>query len=63
MLDPVTRSSSAFSRAGRPGLTKAFSVSTPNVAGTLDSEDAIMDRIRELELQIANQQVSKFFLL
>merc|ERR1719483_2069887 len=50
------RSTSALSRAGRPGLMKSFSVSTPNVAGMLDSENAILERIRDLELQISHQQ-------
>ena len=57
MLDPVGRSTSALSRNGRPGLTKSFSLSTPNIAGMLDGQDAILDRIRDLELQISNQQV------
>ena len=57
MLDPVARSTSALSRNGRPGLMKSFSLSTPNVAGMLDAENAILDRIRDLELQIHGQQV------
>ena len=57
MLDPAARTSSAFSRAGRPGLTKGYSISTPNVA-TLDGDNAILERIREMELQISNQQAS-----
>ena len=57
MLDPTARTTSAFSRAGRPGLTKGYSISTPNVA-TLDGDNAILERIREMELQISNQQVS-----
>ena len=59
MLDPIARSTSAMSRAGRPGLTKAFSMSTPNVAGMLDTENSILERIRDLELQISSQQVEK----
>ena len=62
MLDPVARSTSALSRAGRPGLTKSFSLSTPNVAGLMDTETAILDRIRDLEQQIACQQVAWIFM-
>ena len=57
MLDPTARTTSAFSRAGRPGLTKGYSISTPNVA-TLDGDNAILERIREMELKISNQQAS-----
>lgn len=55
MVDPVMRTASAMSR-GRP-LSKAFSLSTPNVAGLMDSDTEILDRIRDLEEQIAMQQV------
>ena len=63
MLEPATRSTSAMSRAGRPGLVKSFSLSTPNVAGALDAETAILDRIRDLELQISSQQVRGYKLI
>ena len=56
MVDPVVRTTSAFGRAGRPGLTKGYSVSTPNVA-SLTGDQEILERIRDLELQILNQQV------
>ena len=55
LVDPVMRTASAMSR-GRP-LSKAFSLSTPNVAGLMDSDTEILDRIRDLEEQIAMQQV------
>ena len=53
-LDPVTRAASALGR-GRPGLTKAWSVSSPNMTN-MDMD--ILERIRDLEGQIAAQQVS-----
>ena len=56
LVDPVMRTASAMSR-GRSNLTKAFSLSTPNVAGLMDSDTEILDRIRDLEEQIAMQQV------
>ena len=31
-LDPVTRAASALGRVARPGLSKAWSVSSPNMA-------------------------------
>ena len=55
MVDPNVRKTSAFSHAGRPGLTKEYSVSTPNVA-SLDEDNSILEKIRDLELQISNQQ-------
>ena len=55
-LDPVTRAASALGR-GRPGLTKAWSVSSPNMTN-MDMEVDILERIRDLEGQIAAQQVS-----
>ena len=55
MVDPNVRKTSAFGHVGRPGLTKGYSVSTPNVA-SLDDENAILERIRVLELHISNQQ-------
>ena len=58
MVDPNVRKTSALSHAGRPGLTKGYSVSTPNVA-SLDADDAILEKIRDLELQISNQQARK----
>ena len=86
-LDPVTRAASALGRVARPGLSKAWSVSSPNMAqlgahtGTLshvtivtchtlhymstadtDTVD-ILERIRDLEEQIAGQQVSELMLI
>ena len=58
-LDPVTRAASAMGR-GRPGLTKAWSVSSPNMTN-MDMEVDILERIRDLEGQIAAQQVSLTF--
>ena len=58
MVDPNIRKTSAFSHSGRPGLTKGYSVSTPNVA-SLDDDNAILEKIRDLELQISNQQVGQ----
>jgi len=55
-LDPNSRMpsrSAASSRNGRPGLVK--SISSPNVQA-LGEDSQILDRIRELELQIASQQ-------
>ena len=55
-LDPAgLRSASALGR-GRPGLSRGLSM--PNIAGQVDSEAEILERIRDLELQIANQQVN-----
>ena len=59
LVDPVMRTASAMSR-GRP-LSKAFSLSTPNVAGLMDSDTEILDRIRDLEEQIAMQQVCSVY--
>ena len=58
-LDPVTRATSALGRGQRPGLSKAWSVSSPNMAamGMMDHEVDILERIRDLEEQIAAQQV------
>jgi hypothetical protein len=58
MLDPNVRKTSAFGHVGRPGLTKGYTISTPNVA-TLDADNAILERIRDLELQISNQQAQQ----
>ena len=57
LVDPMSRMPSAFSRAGRPGLTKGYSVSSPNVAAVGGDQD-ILERIRDLELQIVDQQVA-----
>ena len=85
-LDPVTRAASALGRVARPGLSKAWSVSSPNMAqlgahtgtphtshvtivtchtlhniSTADTDTVdILERIRDLEEQIAGQQVSEF---
>ena len=89
-LDPVTRAASALGRVARPGLSKAWSVSSPNMAQlgahtgrlshchtvTRDNRDVshitihnlstadtdtvdILERIRDLEEQIATQQVHR----
>lgn len=58
LVDPIMRTASALSRS-RPNLTKAFSLSSPNVAGMMDPDTEILDRIRDLEEQIAMQQVRK----
>merc|ERR1712226_143563 len=55
LVDPIMRTASALSRS-RPILTKAFSLSSPNVAGMMDPDTEILDRIRDLEEQIAMQQ-------
>merc|ERR1712066_655145 len=49
------RTASAMSR-GRSNLSKSFSLSTPNVAGLMDPDTEILDRIRDLEEQISMQQ-------
>ena len=57
-LDPVTRAASAMGRGARPGLSKSWSVSSPNMPGIMDNtETDILERIRDLEAQIAAQQV------
>ena len=62
-LDPVaSRATSAMGRGIRPGLSKAWSVSSPNMAAIgalagLDTEVDILERIRDLEEQITAQQV------
>ena len=56
LVDPLMRTASAMSR-GRPILSKAFSLSSPNVAGLMDTDSEILERIRDLEEQISLQQV------
>ena len=56
LVDPLMRTASAMSR-GRPVLSKAFSLSSPNVAGLMDTDTEILERIRDLEEQISLQQV------
>ena len=57
-IDPVTRAASAMGRGPRPGLSKAWSVSSPNMPGMMmENEIDILERIRDLEGQIAAQQV------
>lgn len=61
-VDPVTRAASAMGRGQRPGLSKAWSVSSPNMValaglGGQDNDLDILERIRDLEEQIAAQQV------
>ena len=58
-IDPVTRAASALGRGPRPGLSKAWSVSSPNMPGMIDNELDILERIRDLEGQIAAQQVQQ----
>ena len=57
-LDAVTRAASAMGR-GRPVLSKAWSVSSPNMTNmtNMDMEVDILERIRDLEGQISAQQV------
>ena len=57
-LDAVTRAASAMGR-GRPALSKAWSVSSPNMTNmtNMDMEVDILERIRDLEGQISAQQV------
>ena len=54
-LDPVTRAASAMGRGARPGLSKSWSVSSPNIVDNTETD--ILERIRDLEAQIAAQQV------
>ena len=57
-LDAVTRAASAMGR-GRPVLSKAWSMSSPNMTNmtNMDMEVDILERIRDLEGQISAQQV------
>ena len=54
-MDPTIRKASVFGNARCQGLTKGYSVSTPNVA-SLDEDNAILEKFRDLKLQISNQQ-------
>ena len=53
-MDTNIRKTSVFGNARCQGLTKGYSVSTPNVA-SLDVANAVLDRIGDLESQISNQ--------